>query len=342
MPQRIKTDPKTWSSPTPTEPIIISRVPVYAPVSRPATTGKRSAPGRRLETSWGWVEMSGPVLTWEHRRILLLSKTRAKAERHWEDGSLSLWIDAYEVKKELGYANGGKDHRRFMQRLRDMKTAVLVVKNFKTGRTAESSVLWSFSYDREKADTPAKPGIFTKTRRPKKEKGVAEPEVFSGPSLFEIRTSKEYMSLFGEDLRIHHTPDLIRDLVQIEDGLIASVVSFFLAHKEKCRYKIRRVLESIGAIEEGMSKGAVSKIMAKPEKFKSELEDFGICVDGECLVYERNKRVFFTNPPPPKTRTGAVIDAEPGPEPTSHGTTLEATPEATVSPEPPEKSKSFP
>lgn len=207
-----------------------------------------------------------------------------------------------------------------------------------TGRGRKRDVLRSFSYDREQTDTPAKPGIFTKTRRPKKEKGVAEPEVFSGPSLFEIRISKEYMSLFGDDLRIHHAPDLIRDLVQIGDGMIASVVSFFLAHKEKCRYKIRRVLESIGAIEEGMTKGTVSKIMAKPEKFKAEIENFGICVDGECLVYERNKRIFFTNPPPPppKTSPGAVIDAEHGPEPASHRTALEATPEAMVSPEPPE------
>ncbi len=285
------------------------------------------------------MELSGPVLTWEHRRILLLSRTRAKSERLWEDGSLSLWIDAYEVKKELGYSNGGSGHNRFMQRLRDMKTAVLVVKNNKTGRTVESSVLWSFSYDREKTDTPGKRGIFTKTRRPKKEKELEEPEVFSGPSLLEIRISKEYMSLFGDDLRIHHTPDLIRDLVQIGDGMIASVGSFFLAHKEKCRYKIRRVMEVIGAIEEGMTKGTVSKIMAKPEKFKEELEKLGICVDGECLVYERNRRVFFTNPPPLHTGTGtsAVIDAEQGPEPTSLRMALEATPEAMVSPEAPEK-----
>ena len=274
--------------------------------------------------------MSGPVLTWEHRRILLLSKTRAKAERLWEDGSLSLWIDAYEVKKELGYDNGGEDHRRFMQRLRDMKNAAMVVKNYKTGRTVESSVLWSFSYDREKTDTPEKPGIFTKTRRPKKEKKVAEPEVLSSPSLFEIRISKEYMSLFGDDLRIHHAPDLIRDLVQIEDGLIASVVSFFLAHKEGCRYKIRRVLEIIEAIRPEMTKGRISQIMRKVRMDK-ELGQFGICVEGECLVYERNKRVFFTNPPPPsKTSTGEEIDAELGTETTYHGTALEATPKGVV------------
>lgn len=328
--KKYTTNRATWSAPNPTEPVIISRLPVYAPVSRLAPNGNRSESGRRLETSWGWVEMSGPVLTWEHRRILLLSKTRAKAERLWEDGSLSLWIDAYEVKKELGYDNGGEDHRRFMQRLRDMKNAAMVVKNYKTGRTVESSVLWSFSYDREKTDTPEKPGIFTKTRRPKKEKKVAEPEVLSSPSLFEIRISKEYMSLFGDDLRIHHAPDLIRDLVQIGDGMIASVVSFFLAHKEGCRYKISRVLEVIGAFRPEMTKGRISQIMRKVRMDK-ELGQFGICVEGECLVYERNRRVFFTNPPPPsKTSTGAVIDAEPASEQTSHGMALEATPEATV------------
>ena len=337
--KKFTTDRATWSAPNPTEPVIISRLPVYAPVSRLAPNGNRSESGRRFETSWGWVELSGPVLTWEHRRILLLSRTRAKSERLWEEGSLSLWIDAYEVKKELGYSNGGSGHNRFMQRLRDMKTAVLVVKNNKTGRMVESSVLWSFSYDQEKTDTPGKRGIFTQTRRPKKEKESEEPEVFSGPSLFEIRISKEYMSLFGDDLRIHHTPDLIRDLIQIEDGMIASIVSFFLAHKEKCRYKIRRVLEIIGSLEERLSKGTVSKLMAKTKKFKTELGNFGIYVDGECLLYERNKKVFFTNPSMPHagTSTGAMIDAEKGPAQNSHGVALDVTSEAMISPEAPEK-----
>ena len=333
MPQRIKTDPKTWSSPTPTEPVIISRLPVYAPVSRLAPNGNRSGAGRRSETSWGWVEISGPVLTWEHRRILLLSKTRAKAEKRWEDGSLSLWIDAYEVKKELGYDNGGRDHRRFLQRLRDLKATALVVKNYKTGSVTESSVLWSFSYDREKTDTPAKPGIFTKTRRPKKEeKGVAEPEVFSFPSLFEIRISKEYMSFFEDDLRIHHHPDLIRDLVQIRDGTIAAIVEFFLTHERTCRFTIRQAMEIIGAITPGMAKSTVSEIMAKPEKFKTELETFGIFVEGETLRYIRQTKVFFTNPPPGAS-TGAVIDADQDPEQTP----LETAQVAIVRLEPPER-----
>ena len=106
MSQRIKADPKTWSSPTPTEPVVISRVPIYAPVSRLAPNGNRSESGRRSETSWGWVEMSGPVLTWEHRRILLLSKTRAKAEKRWEDGGGTidqvLCLLRNDLRKELG------------------------------------------------------------------------------------------------------------------------------------------------------------------------------------------------------------------------------------------------
>jgi len=331
MPQCIKTDPITWSSPTPTEPVIISRVPVYAPVSRPATKGKRSAPGGRFETPWGWVEISEAVLTWKHRRILLLSKTSAKAEKLWEDGSLSLWIDAYEVKKELGY-KGGSGHNRFLQRLRDMKTSNLKIYNNRTKRMTESSVIWSFSYDKGKPDTPAKPGIFTKTRRPKMEKGVAEEEAFLAPSLFEIRISKEYMSLFGEDLRIHHSPDLIREFVKIGDGMIATVVAFFLSHKEGCRYKISRVLEIIEAIRPEMTKGRISQMIKKVRMDKEILERFGIGIEGECLVYDRNNRVFFTNPPPPPPKASTVegIGAELGAEPTSPRTALETTMDGVV------------
>lgn len=284
-------DRSTWSSPNPTEPIIISRVPVYAPVSRPATTGKIIV-GGKIETPWGWVEVSGPTLTWEHRRILLLAKIKAREEKGWEDGSHSLWIDAYKIKKELGYTNGGEDHRRFIQRLRDMKTANLKIYNNKTKRLTESSVVWAFSYDSEKTNIREKLGIFTTTRRPKGEK---EGEVL-GLSLYEIRISKEYMSLFAEDLRIHHAPDLARDLVQIKDGAIASIVFFFLSQKDACRYNIRQILEIVGAIKTGMSKGRISQIIKKV-KLNKELERFGIHVETECLSYSRNTRVFFTKPP---------------------------------------------
>ncbi|MHB8544951.1 MAG: hypothetical protein ACYC9S_13255, partial [Leptospirales bacterium] len=192
-----------------------------------------------------------------------------------------------KVKKELGYDNGGEDHRRFMQRLRDMKTANLVMFNQRTGKLTESSVLWSFSYDPEKGDRPVKPGVFTTSKR---------------TALFEIRISKEYMELFADDLRIHCDP-LIPDLIQIKDGMIASIVLFFLTMKDACRYKIRDVLTIIQGILPGMHKGTISRVIKKVKTDKN-LEPFGITVEGDCLAYERNRKVFFSNPP--KMRTAAI------------------------------------
>ena len=56
----------------------------------------------------------------------------------------------------------------------------------------------------------------------------------------------------------------------------------------------------------------------------------------ETGAYEQYPKVFFTNPPLPAS-TGAVIDAEQGPEATPPKTALKATPDAMVRPESPEK-----
>ncbi|MHB8544883.1 MAG: hypothetical protein ACYC9S_12915, partial [Leptospirales bacterium] len=90
MKRTTKNDRATWSSPNPTEPVIISRCAVYAPISRVSPNGSRTALRKHSwETQWGRGDKSGTVLTWEHRRIFLLAKLRAKQTKVWEDGSLS-------------------------------------------------------------------------------------------------------------------------------------------------------------------------------------------------------------------------------------------------------------
>jgi len=285
-----KTDRSTWSSPNPAEPVLISRCAFYAPITRIAPNGSRSKTQKQSsETQWGRVNSSGPIITWEHRRITLLANLRAKKMKFWEDGSLSIWIDAYEVKKELGYNNGGDGHKRFMQRLRDLKTADLMTFNKKTGKIAESSVIWSFSYDMEKLDGQVKPGVLMSSK---------------GAVLFEIRFSKEYMELFNDDLRLHCDP-LIPDLVKIKDGIIASIGMFFLTMKGTCRYKIRDVLEIIGAIDLIMTKGRISQVFKKV-KINKDLERFGVTVDGDCLDYKKNGKAMVTNPQTSKKPALAV------------------------------------
>ena len=309
----------TWSSPNPTAPVIESRVPVFAPILRvshnsPSRTG-------RYETPWGWVELQGPVLTQEHRAILDMAMAMAvKKQIFRETGGMAVWFDAWEVKKALGGYAGGSGHKRFIERIRDMRRAELRVHSNRTGNTRESGILDSHTYDENHPDNPERTGIKTSWR---------------GHCLYEIRLSPNFMQFFKEDLRVHYDP-LVPEIVSIPDGTIRAIILFFLTHEEECRYSIKKVMEIIGAIEEGMTKGTISKIMAKPEKFKTELGNFGIYVEGEMLRYKRHPKVFFTNPPLPAS-TGAVIDAEQGPEPPSQETSLEATPESMVSPEAPEK-----
>lgn len=310
---------RTWSSPNPTAPVIESRVPIFAPILRVS----HNSPPRsgRFETPWGWVELSGPILTQEHRTILDMAMAMAvKKQVFRETGGMGIWFDAWEVKKALGPKySGGEGHKRFIERIREMRKAELRVHSNQTGRTRESGIIDCHTYDENHPDPPGREGIKTTWR---------------GHCLYEIQLSANFMQFFKDDLRVHYDP-LVLAIAKIPDGTIRAIVLFFLTHERTCRFTIRQVLEIVGAITKGMAKSTVSGIMAKPEKFKAELETFGILVEGETLRYERHPKVFFTNPP--EASTGAVIDAEPAPEHVSATLALEADPDGIVRPESPEK-----
>ncbi len=313
------TDRATWSSPNPTAPVIESRVPVFAPILR-VSHNSLSRTGR-YETPWGWVELEGPVMTQEHRAILDMAMARAvKKQVFQETGGMAVWFDAWEVKKALGGYEGGSGHKRFIERIREMRRAELRVHSNQTGKTRESGIVDMHTYDESHPDNPERPGIKTTWR---------------GHCLYEIRLSPNFMQFFKEDLRVHYDP-LVPEIVHIPDGTIRAIILFFLTHSQNCRFSIRQVMEIIGAITGKTDKADISRVMSKPEKFKAELEKFGVFVEGEMLRYERHPKVFFTNPPLPAS-IGAVIDAEQGPEPTPPGAASRAVPEAVVELEAPEK-----
>jgi len=320
MRQRIKTDSKAWSSPNPTAPVIVSRVPIFAPILR--VSHNSSDRGGRFETPWGWVELSGPVLTQEHRTILDMAMAMAvKKQVFLETGGMGIWFDAWEVKKAIGPKHsGGEGHKRFIERIREMRRAELRVHSNRTGRTRESGIIDSHTYDENHPDPPGREGIKTTWR---------------GHCLYEINLSSNFMQFFKEDLRVHYDP-LVSEIAKIPDGTIRAIILFLITHKNTCRFKIRQVLEIIGALSEGQSDRMNREVMAKPKKFKTDLEKFGIFVEEETLRYERHPKVFFTNPP--QVSTGAVINAEPAPEAIYSEMAMEDAPEDEWKPESPENS----
>lgn len=322
--KKTTSDRSKWSSPNPTAPVIESRVPFFLPILRTTYNSKRQ--GRvKYETPWGWIELLGPVLTQEHRSILDMAMSMAIEKKMFkETGGMSLVFDTHKVKKALGTKySGGGGHKRFLQRLEEMRIVRLTVQNNKTGTTRISGILDHFSYQFD----PKKPDQFAG--------GIKTARSRIGDCLHEIRVSPSFMEFFREDLRVHYDP-LVPEIVAIPDGTIRAIVLFFITHSKNCRFSIRQVMEIIGAITEGQSERMKREIMAKPEKFKADLERFGITIEGGNLCYERHPKVFFTNPPPPSS-TGAVIDAEQAPEPISIKTALEATLGGKRNPESPEK-----
>ncbi|WP_156182866.1 hypothetical protein [Leptospirillum sp. Group II 'CF-1'] len=257
----------------------------------------------------------------EHRTILDMAMAMAvKIQKFRETGGMGIWFDAWEVKKALGPKySGGEGHKRFIERIREMRRAELRVHSNRTGRTRESGILDSHTYDENHPDPPEREGIKTTWR---------------GHCLYEINLSANFFQFFKEDLRVHYKP-LVPEIAKIPDGLIRAIVLFFLTHQRTCWFKIRQVLEIVGAITDKTDKADISRAMRKPEKFKAVLETFGIFVEGETLRYKRHPKVFFT--PPEEASTAAVIDSEPAPEQVSATLALEATPGAIVEPPSPEK-----
>ncbi|MEC4683068.1 MAG: hypothetical protein VST70_05250 [Nitrospirota bacterium] len=276
-------DPRaTWSSPNPTASVIESRVPVFAPILR----GSHNSLPRmgRYKTQWGWVELKGPILTQEHRAILDMAMAMAvKKQVFRETGGMAVWFDAWKVKKALGPKySGGEGHKRFIERIREMRRAELRVHSNMTGRTRESGIIDMHTYDESHPDNPERQGIKTTWR---------------GHCLYEIRLSPNFMQFFKDELRVHYDP-LVPEIVRIQDGTIRAIILFFLTHKKNCHYGIRKVMKIVGAISEGQSGDRMNReVMAKPKKFKAELGNFGIFVEGEILRYERHPKVLFTNPP---------------------------------------------
>ncbi len=235
--------------------------------------------------------------------------------------------------------SGGEGHKRFLQKIEEMREVKLTVHNAHTRKTRFSGILSECQY----SDTQKDGGVhknrewmiaYLEASDAEKKAKEQINAMFKGSCLTEIKISANYMRFFKEDLRVHCDP-LVPEIVRIPDGTIRAIIQFFLTHEKSCHYSIRKVMVIVAAITEKTDKADISRIMAKPEKFKIELENFGISVEGEKLRYERHPKVFFTNPP--EASTGAVIDAEPAPVPISPGTAMEATMDAMVEPESPVK-----
>lgn len=319
MQQHFKTDPKTWSAPNPTAPVIVSRVPIFAPILR-VSHNSRSRDGRHV-TPWGWVELSGPILTQEHRAILDMAMAKAYEKssfKVWEEGSMSIWFGAYGVKKALGPKySGGEGHNRFLRRIEEMRIAKLTVFNKHNGRVRESGIISEKEYDKDQIYSPdprrkwmIEENTDVSSHDPERgrRRGKIKQDMENGNGLYEIKLSSNFMKLFKEDLRVHYDL-LVPEIVKIQDGTIRAIILFLITHEKTCRFRIRQVLEIVGAITAEADKADISRLMAKPKKFKAELEIFGIFVEEETLRYERHPKVLFTNPPATGEDT-AVIDAE--------------------------------
>lgn len=270
---------KNWSQPNPTCPVIISRVPIYAPILRNVYNSPRKNVIYRYKNKWGIVDVEGKPITQEHRAILDVAKKIAKKTKKYNTGAWGIFFNVYELKKKLGY-EGGSGNKRFIQRLEDMRRNKLTIQTKE--KIAVSGIIDYYDYENKIQNI----------------EGINLARLRQDNCTFEIRFSPNYMQTYKICVRAHYD-DLIEEILKIKDGTIQAIIHFFLTHKSKCRYEIKQVLQDIAAITDEISDRQIEKLMRKPIEYKVDLENFGIIVEEETktLYYKRNPKVFFSNPP---------------------------------------------
>lgn len=270
---------RKWTSPNPTCPIIVSRVPLYAPVLKTVYNSPRKTAIYRSETPWGIIESEGKLITQEHRAILDMATKLSKKKKKYNNGSMGVFFDIYRLRKILKY-EGGRGLKLFIQKLEDMRKNKLTIQDKTKQKVSVSGIIDYYDYENRIDD----------------KEGIELANARQGNCIFEIRLSPNYMKIYQMGIRAHYD-ELIDDIIKIQDGTIRAMIHFFLTHQKTCRYTIKQVLEDIGAITNEISKRQIEKLMKKPIEYKAELEKFGIIVEDKTLYYKRNQKVFFSHPP---------------------------------------------
>lgn len=276
---------ETWSSPNPSTTVSQSRIPIFLPISR---IEHKNPPAqiRRVETSWGYAELSGPVLTQAHRDILDAGWLLAERIHQWSDGSVSLYLDAYKMRKLLGLGNNQK---RLIKRLHDLRDAGLLIRP----KTASVSIYTS---------------IITKIQYETAEEGALKSTKFGGGQLLEIKLSETYMALFQQEARVHDK-EVLEARLKIEEPLIRALLRFMHTMNRGSRIGIKTALITLAAILPEEKTYKVSRAKKIIMDNQATLAAFGVKIDKDSIIYERDKRVFFTNPSPQR-KIHTDIDAE--------------------------------
>jgi len=265
---------KSWSAPNPSTTVSQSRIPIFLPISR-IEHKNPGAQQRRVETSWGYAELSGPVLTQAHRDILDAAWFLAERTRKWSDGSVSLYLDTCKMRKLLGLGNNQK---RLIKRLHDLRDAGLLICPKTAAVSIYTSIITKIQYETAKEETHN-----LKSTR------------FGGGQLLEIKLSETYMSLFQQEARVHDRK-LLEARLKIEEPLIRALLRFMHTMNQGFKIGINKALITLAAILPGDKAYKVSRAKKIIMTNQKELAEFGVKINKDTLMYERDKRVFFTKP----------------------------------------------
>lgn len=259
-------------------PVIISRLPVFAPVERRGRIERTVT----VTTAWGEVSVTGR-LTQLHRSLLdaAIATALPDASHPTEDGGVTLVCDPYRLCRMMGTSTW--DYEWLESLLRDLRRAeVRIMENGYSFPLVVTGILTTFGrYDRQKRLYPGRLSHRKDDRR----------------DMILLTISAPWWSMWSGQA-LSHYKQVLPQIGRLS-GLGQAVARLALTQQTGWRIAVNHALQAVGAIDDGKDAAArMRRMRARRELLQDRdgLADLGIDITGDTIVYHPSARTYISVP----------------------------------------------
>lgn len=247
------------------------RVPIFAPVKKlsgnsvTAREFKKNGGIRKIETSWGRVEIRGrKLLTQVHRDLLDCIYTHATDVIRLHNGNISIVFSQTKILKEYSSEEGSSSWQTqtkwLKEKIKEIRDITINYENNR-GDHSDFNIISNLDYSEEH-------------------------------SLYSITLDERYLRFYEKELSISYKKELPK-LLKVDSALIKAIIRWLFTHKDESKFKLMTVLEALGFPVDSPKTLQVAKkeIREGVDTFQS----FGIEYDSneEMFSYRGNPNVGF-------------------------------------------------
>lgn len=199
------------------------RVPIFAPVQKlsgnsvTAREFKKNGGIRRIETSWGKVEIRGrKLLTQVHRDLLDCIYTHAKEVKKLSNGNVSIIFSQTKVLKEYSSDSSAaweKQTKWLKEKIKEIRDISVNYENSK-GDSSDFNIISNLDY-------------------------------IEDLNLHSITLDVRYLHFYEQELSISYKKELPK-LLKMDSALGKAIIRWLFTHKDESRFKLMTVLQALG------------------------------------------------------------------------------------------------